>query len=102
MPKWCPKCDRKVEASEIVKGYVLDKTNYIRVTEDDLDRVRLESLKSIQVDNFVPWSLLEDYRMTADKNSSVRLSRLMEFCSFKPCIGRMSFVSMVTSFPWRR
>ncbi|MDO8672434.1 MAG: Ku protein, partial [Dehalococcoidia bacterium] len=42
--------------------------NYIRVTEDDLARVRLESLKSIQVDNFVPWEVLEDCRRTADKN----------------------------------
>lgn len=68
MPKWCPSCNRKVEAGEIVKGYAISKTEYIRVTEEDLDKVALESLKSIQVDNFVPWSVLEDMRRTADKN----------------------------------
>ena len=66
MPKWCPTCDRKVDADEIVRGYALDKTNYIQVTEQDLDRVRLESLKAIQVDNFVPWEVLEDFRLMDD------------------------------------
>lgn len=53
MPKYCPECDRMVEASEIVKGYPLDKEHYVPVTSEELEMLPLNSLKSIQVDAFV-------------------------------------------------
>ena len=53
MPKYCPKCDRQIEASEIVKAYPIDKEHYVPVTTEELEMLPLNSLKSIQVDAFV-------------------------------------------------
>ena len=53
MPKYCPKCDRQIEASEIVKAYPIDKEHYVPVTAEELESLPLNSLKSIQVDAFV-------------------------------------------------
>jgi len=56
MPKWCPNCDRKVEADEIVKGYPLDEKagNYIVVTKEELESLPVNSLKNIQIETFIP------------------------------------------------
>jgi len=53
MPRYCPKCDRQLEAGEIVKGYPIDKDHYVPVTPEELESLPLNSLKSIQVDAFV-------------------------------------------------
>ncbi len=53
MPRYCPKCDRQLEAGEIVKGYPIDKDHYVPVTPEELDNLHLNSLRSIQVDAFV-------------------------------------------------
>lgn len=75
MPRWCPTCEDpnthtpgvKVEAADIIKGYAVSKDKYIQVTKEDLESVQLESLKAIQVDNFVPWEILEDFRRVEDQ-----------------------------------
>jgi DNA end-binding protein Ku len=55
MPKYCPTCDRHVEASEIIKAYPLDAKagQYVPVTKEELESLPLSSLKNIQVEAFV-------------------------------------------------
>ncbi len=67
MPKTCPKCDRQVEASEIVKGYSLGKgadkqEQYVIVTEDELKAIPLETAVNIAIDGFVPMAQIVDPR----------------------------------------
>jgi len=64
MPKYCPQCDRQLEASEITKGYPIDKDHYVPVTPEELEMLPLNSLKSIQVDAFV--KNIEDLRYFKD------------------------------------
>ena len=54
MPKYCPECDKLLENEDMVKGYFLDKTNYIPITAEDYDRLPLSSLKSIDIQGFMP------------------------------------------------
>jgi DNA end-binding protein Ku len=42
-----------VERSEIVKGYQIEKDRYVIVTSDEIENVRLESTKTIDIDRFV-------------------------------------------------
>lgn len=42
-----------VERSDLVKGYEYDKGQYIVVTQDEIDSVRLESTKTIDIERFV-------------------------------------------------
>src|SRR5689334_362184 len=42
-----------VERSEIVKGYEYEKGQYIIVTPEEIDAVRLESTRTIDIERFV-------------------------------------------------
>ncbi|HWA60715.1 MAG TPA: Ku protein [Caulobacteraceae bacterium] len=42
-----------VERSDIVKGYEIDKDRYVVVTQEEIDNVRLESTRTIDIDRFV-------------------------------------------------
>jgi DNA end-binding protein Ku len=56
MPKWCPKCEKHLPPEELVKGYPLDEKagSYVQVNGQDFEMLPLSSIKSIQVDGFVP------------------------------------------------
>lgn len=43
----------KVERSDLVKGYQYDKDQYVILTEEDFDKVQIESSKAIVVEKFV-------------------------------------------------
>src|SRR3569832_955698 len=50
--KWCPHCEREVPNTEIVKGYEYQKGSYVVVTEEDIEKVRVESSKVIALSQF--------------------------------------------------
>jgi DNA end-binding protein Ku len=52
--RWCPKCDREVPLSEIVKGYEFEKGRYVVMDEEDLSKVRPESTRVVDLVQFVP------------------------------------------------
>jgi DNA end-binding protein Ku len=67
MPKTCPKCDRAVESSELVKGYSLGKgkdkaEQFIIVSDAELEALPLETAVNIAIDGFVPVAKVADPR----------------------------------------
>jgi DNA end-binding protein Ku len=50
--RWCPKCEREVAHSDIVKGFEFEKGNYVVVDEEDIDKVRVDSTKVINLEKF--------------------------------------------------
>jgi len=50
--RWCPHCDREVPNSEIVKGYEFEKGHYVVLTEEDIEKVRPESTRVIDLVQF--------------------------------------------------
>lgn len=50
--KWCPACSREVANTEIVKGYEFEKGRYVVVGEQDLDKVKPESTRVIDLVQF--------------------------------------------------
>ena len=50
--KWCPHCSREVPNSEIVKGFEFEKGRYVIMSEDDLQKVRPESTRVIDLAQF--------------------------------------------------
>jgi DNA end-binding protein Ku len=50
--KWCPKCDREVSNSEIVKGYEFEKGRYVVMEEEDFAKVTIESTRVINLMQF--------------------------------------------------
>src|SRR5262245_48926730 len=50
--RWCPRCDREVPHSEIVKGYEFEKGRYVVVSDEDFEKVRVESTRVIDLVQF--------------------------------------------------
>ena len=50
--RWCPHCEREVPNTEIVKGYEFEKGRYVVVEDEDLQKVRVESTRVINLETF--------------------------------------------------
>lgn len=50
----------EVPSENIVKGYEIAKEQYIEITDDELESIALESTKTIEIDEFVPKSEIDD------------------------------------------
>ena len=50
--RWCPKCQREVPNTDLVKGYEFEKGRYVVVDEEDLQKVRVESTRVINLERF--------------------------------------------------
>ena len=50
--RWCPKCEREVPNTDIVKGYEFEKGNYVVMDEEDIEKVRVDSTRVINLEKF--------------------------------------------------
>jgi DNA end-binding protein Ku len=50
--RWCPHCEREVPNTEIVKGYEFEKGRYVIMSDEDMDKVRPESTRVIDLVQF--------------------------------------------------
>jgi DNA end-binding protein Ku len=82
--KWCPKHDREVSNSEIVKGYEFEKGRYVVMSEEDIEKVRPASTRVIDLQQFAerdeldpiyferPYYLAPDTQVAADAFAVIR------------------------------
>src|SRR3954469_11186011 len=57
--RWCSHCNREVPNSEIVKGFEFEKGRYVILSEEDLDKVRPESTRVIDLVQFADASSID-------------------------------------------
>ena len=57
--RWCPHCEREVPHAEIVKGYEFEKGRYVVVSEEDIEKVRPESTRVIDLVQFADESSID-------------------------------------------
>ena len=50
--KTCGHCGQEVSSADIVKGYQVDKDQYIIVTDDEIEKIKTEKQKTIQILHF--------------------------------------------------
>ena len=50
----------EVSNEDIIKGYKVDTDRYLEVTKDELENIALESTRTIEIDQFVPRSEIDD------------------------------------------
>jgi DNA end-binding protein Ku len=50
--RWCSHCDREVPHSEVVKGYEFEKGRYVVVGDEDIQKVRVDSTRVIDLAQF--------------------------------------------------
>jgi len=70
--RWCPHCEREVPNTDIVKGYEFEKGRYVVMDEEDIEKVRVESTRVINLEKFtedsaiVPIYLERPYYLAPD------------------------------------
>ena len=50
--RWCPSCQREVPNTDIVKGYEFEKGRYVLVEDEDIEKVRVDSTRVINLEQF--------------------------------------------------
>jgi len=50
--RWCPTCQREVPNTELAKGYEFEKGRYVIVSDEDIQKVRVESTRVINLVQF--------------------------------------------------
>jgi DNA end-binding protein Ku len=50
--RWCPNCQKEVPNTDIVKGFEFEKGRYVVVNEEDIEKVRVESTRVINLEKF--------------------------------------------------
>ncbi|MBU3092967.1 Ku protein [Clostridium sp. CM028] len=50
--KSCSHCGKEITTKDITKGYEYDKDHYVVITDDDLEKIKTEKEKSIQIMHF--------------------------------------------------
>jgi DNA end-binding protein Ku len=50
--RWCPTCEREVPNTELAKGYEFEKGRYVLVSDEDVQKVRVESTRVINLVQF--------------------------------------------------
>src|SRR3978361_1858450 len=50
----------EVASEDIVKGYKVDTDSYLEITKDELENIALDSTRTIDIDEFVPRSEIDD------------------------------------------
>ena len=65
--KYCPKCKKDLKESDIVKGYQFEKDNYLVFSKTELDNLKPDWDKEIEVISFIkegsvpPWYFEKSY-----------------------------------------
>ena len=50
--RWCPHCEKEVPNTDIVKGFEFEKGRYVVMDEEDVDKVRVDSTRVINLEKF--------------------------------------------------
>src|SRR5204863_5436977 len=58
--RWCPKCEREVPNTDIVKGYEFEKGRFVVMEDEDIDKVRVDSTRVINLEKFTDADSIDD------------------------------------------
>src|SRR5882672_3125907 len=58
--RWCPTCQREVPNTDIVKGFEFEKGHYVVMDEGDIEKVRVESTRVINLEKFIDADAIDD------------------------------------------
>ena len=54
MKVWCPEDEKVISRGDTVKGYEYAPDQYVVITDEDLEKVPLKTVRSIEIEQFAP------------------------------------------------
>jgi DNA end-binding protein Ku len=57
--RWCPQCEKEVANAELVKGYEFEKGRWVVMAEEDLQKVKVESTRVINLVQFADGNAID-------------------------------------------
>lgn len=95
--KWCPTCQKEVANTDLVKGYEFEKGQYVVLEDEDIDKVRPESTRVINVVQFAEASVIDPvyverpYYLAPDGNVAAEaFAVIREGMAGKAAIGKVA------------
>lgn len=86
--KYCPKCKVKIKEQEIIKGYEYEPDKYIVFKKEELDRLKPEQEKEIDIISFIPLKDIDPiyFEKSYDLDASGKGRAYFLFCeALKKC-----------------
>lgn len=80
--KYCPSCKTKIKETEIIKGYEYEKDKYIVFEKEELDKLKPENEKEIDIIAFVPLKDIDPiyFEKSYDLNAEGKGKAYFLFC----------------------
>ena len=57
--RWCPTCNKEVPNTDLVKGFEFEKGRYVVVGDEDIEKVRVESTRVINLERFTDGNAID-------------------------------------------
>jgi DNA end-binding protein Ku len=57
--RWCPKCQKEVPWNEVEKGFKISKDQWVILSKEEIERVKLTTSKNIEIAYFVDASQID-------------------------------------------
>jgi DNA end-binding protein Ku len=57
--KFCPTCAVEVEADQIIKGYEIEKEQYVTITEEELEAIPVAASRTLEIVDFIQLSEID-------------------------------------------
>lgn len=91
MKIWCPEDEQVISRSETVRGYEYAPDRYVVITDEDLEKVPLRTVRSLEIERFVPAERVDDRDETsADGGRPLRFVKQAYYVEPEK-IGRKAF-----------
>ncbi|GAA6427928.1 non-homologous end joining protein Ku [Dielma fastidiosa] len=58
--KYCPNCEKELKSADIVKGYQYEKDKYVIMTDDEIDELKVEKDRTINILHFTNLENVDD------------------------------------------
>lgn len=59
-PRYCPTCDVNPEAEEVIRGYEFAKDQFVTISDEEYDTVRVDRSKVVRINKFVSEDAIPD------------------------------------------
>lgn len=96
--RWCPKHDEEVPYEDIVRGYEIRPDEYVIVEDDELDNIKPERSKAIEIDRFVDATTIDpifhnkSYYLVPDETAQKPYQLLVQALKDSQMAGLATFV----------